>query len=141
MSYLHRHLQRLSDTNGLLLSCPAQLSFHEGLGSCVFKTTFDYFRTHTCYCTVVDCDDTPFVCIAGCISAVAEARNAKWSLKAGTRDNFEPTLVVAGYVRGVVVEEGYVQYKFCRCQAKLVVNKRWSLTRVVVQEGNTVSLQ
>ena len=38
--------------------------------------------------------------------AVAETGNAKWSLKAGTCDNFERTLVVAGRVRGVVVEEG-----------------------------------
>ena len=29
-----------------------------------------------------------------------------------------------------------MQYEFRRCQAKLVVNKRSSLTRVVVQEGN-----
>ena len=70
--------------------------------------------------------------------AVVETGSAKWSLKAGTHDNFEPTctLVVACRVRGVVAEEGYVQYKFRRCQAKLVVNKRWSLKRVVVQEGN-----
>ena len=74
--------------------------------------------------------------IPGCIGAVAETSNAKWSLKAGTHDYFEPTLVVAGRVRGVVAEEGYMQYKFCWCQAKLVVNKRWSLTWVVVQEGN-----
>ena len=74
--------------------------------------------------------------IPGCIGAMVETGNAKWSLKAGTRDNFEPTLVVAVCVRGVVAEEGYVQYKFRRCQPKLVVNKRWSLTRVVVQEGN-----
>ena len=74
--------------------------------------------------------------IPKCISAVAETGNAKWSLKAGTHDKFEPTLVVAGRVRGVVAEEGYVQYKFCQCQAKLVVNKRWLLMRVIVQEGN-----
>ena len=36
----------------------------------------------------------------------------------------------------VVTEEGYEQYKFRRFQAKLVVNKRWSLTRVVTQEGD-----
>ena len=91
--------------------------------------------------------------IPGCIGAVAATGNAKWSLRAGTRDNFEPTLVVAGRVRGVVAgrvrgvvagrvrgvvaeEEGYEQYKFHRCQAKLVINKRWLLTRVVVQEGD-----
>ena len=50
--------------------------------------------------------------IPECIGAVAETDNAKWSLKAWTRDHFEPTLVVAGRVRGVVAEEGYVQYKF-----------------------------
>ena len=71
--------------------------------------------------------------IPKCIGAVAETGNAKWSLKAGTRDNFEPTLVVTGHVRGVVAEEGYVRYKFRRCQAKLVVNKRWSLTRVAAR--------
>ena len=74
--------------------------------------------------------------IAGCIGAVAETGNAKWSRKVGTHDNYEPTLVVAGRVRGVVAKKGYVQYKFHRCQAKLVVNKRWSLTRVVVKHGN-----
>ena len=74
--------------------------------------------------------------IPGCFGAVAETGNAKWSLKVGTCDNFEPTLVVASHVRGVVAEEGYVQYKFRRCQAKVVVNKRWSLMRVVVHEEN-----
>ena len=74
------------------------------------------------------------------MGAVAETGNAKWLLKAGTRDNFEPTLVVAACVRGVVAEEGYVQYKFCWCQAKLVVNKRWSLMRGVIQEGNYCSI-
>ena len=101
-----------------------------------FETTFDYFlRTRV---TVLWLIVTTLISlyIPGCIGAVAETGNAKWSLKAGTHDNFEPTLVVAGRVRGVVAEECYVQCKFRWCQAKLVVNKRWSLTRVVVQEGN-----
>ena len=55
---------------------------------------------------------------------MAETGNAKLSLMAGTRDNFELTLVVTGRVRGVVAEEGYMQYKFRQCQSKLVVNKR-----------------
>ena len=87
---------------------------------------------------MVDCDDTPFVVHTRMYQCSGRDRHAKWSLKAGTPDNFETTLVVAGCVRGVVAEEGYVQYKFRWYQAKLVVNKGGRSQGCSSKRGTTV---